>query len=279
MLRNLEDLQGSRVEATDGAIGHVKDFYFDDDAWVVRYLVVDAGSWLSSRKVLISPISIGQGGRAAKSLPVSITKEQVRNSPEIDTEKPVSRQHETRYLGYYGYPLYWGGGGLWGAGLYPNLMLPGYAGFGSVDTGRAETENARTRIDEAAQREHEHDDPHLRSCNEVVGYHIDVSDGDIGHVEGFLVDDETWAVRYLVVDTSNWWGGHKVLIAPQWIRDVDWADAKVAVDLTRQAVKDAPPYDPSAALDREHEQRLYEHHGRPGYWTDAPKQETDIDRT
>src|SRR5664279_428506 len=124
MLRSMNDLEDCVIHATDGSIGQVKDLYFDDKAWVIRYLVVDTGSWLSSRNVLISPIAIGHPNWTEKVLPVSITKEQVKNSPSIDTDKPVSRQHEMRYLGYYGYPLYWGGAGLWGGGMYPYIMMP-----------------------------------------------------------------------------------------------------------------------------------------------------------
>jgi hypothetical protein len=111
------------------------------------------------------------------------------------------------------------------------------------------------------------EDCHLRSCRTVIGYHIHATDGDIGHVQDLLVDDQTWAIRYLVVDTSNWWGGHRVLVAPQWIEAVSWPDAKVSVDLTRQAVKAAPRYDSAAQLDREKEEAMYQYYGRTGYWT------------
>jgi hypothetical protein len=270
MLRNLKDLEDYGLDATDGTIGHVKDFFFDDNDWVVRYLVVDAGSWLNSRKVLISPIALGEPNRADKLLPVSITKEQVKMSPDIDTDKPVSRQHEVEYLGYYGYPYYWGGGGLWGEGLYPNMLLPAYGGFGSPSAERAEAEYASARADEARRN----DDPHLRSCNAVTGYHIHASDGDIGHVEGLLVDEKTWAIRYMIVNTSNWWLGHQMLLAPQWIAEVSWADAKVSVNVTRQQIKDAPAYDPSVVFDRPREIAVYEHYARPGYWTDEVVLET-----
>ena len=267
MLRSMNDLEDYAIRATDGTIGHVKDFYFDDEAWVIRYLVVDTGTWLSSRKVLISPIAIGHPNWAEKVLPVSITKEQVKNSPDIDTEKPVSRQHEIRYLGYYGYPYYWGGAGLWGGGIYPNMMMPGYAGF--VSTPHAVQSEAEKAYARAEAARHQDDDPHLRSCKAVMSYHIQATDGDIGHVQGLLVDEETWAIRYIIVDTSNWWLGHQVLIAPQWIQDVSWPDATVSVNLTRQAVKDAPPYDSAAQLDRKQEMGIYKHYGRPGYWADA----------
>lgn len=275
MLRSMKDLEGYAIGATDGTIGHVKDFYFDDKAWVIRYLVVDAGAWLANRLVLISPIAIGKPHWDEKILPVSITQEQVRNSPDIDTRKPVSRQHEMDHLAYYGYPYYWGGGGLWGAGMYPNLMRPGYEGFGIPRPEQPEAGDTFTRA-EAAR--HQDDDPHLCSCKAVIGYHIEATDGDVGHVHGLLVDEESWAIRYMVVDTSNWWLGHKVLIAPPWIRDMRWVEEKVSVGLTRQAVKDAPAYDPAAQLHREQEQRLHEHYGQAGYWSDGVKRETDINR-
>lgn len=266
MLRSMNDLEDCAIRATDGSIGEVQDLYFDDKAWVIRYLVVDTGTWLSSRKVLISPIAIGHPNWTEKVLPVSITKEQVKNSPDIDTEKPVSRQHETTYLGYYGYPYYWGGAGLWGGGMYPGMLMTGYAGVGAPPVVRPEVEEANARAEAARHRD---DDPHLRSGNAVKGYHIRASDGDIGHVEGVLVDEKTWAIRYMIVDTSNWWLGHQVLIAPQWIQDVSWPDARVSVNLTRQAVKDAPAYDPAVTLDRKQESGIYKHYGRPGYWADG----------
>jgi hypothetical protein len=260
MLRNSEDLNGCAIAATEGVIGEVKDLYFDDEAWVIRYLVVSTGTWLSNRKVLISPYSIGQPQWGRNSLPVTLTKEQVKNSPDIDTDKPVSRQYEMQYLKYYRYPSYWGSTGLWGVGMNPNML--------SMDSGvywsAAEYRQAERDQEETARLEHY--DSHLRSCSAVMKYHIRATNGDIGHVHGLLVDDETWAIRYLIVETSNWWLGHQVLIAPQWIDDVSWFDCKVSVDLTRQAVKDAPPYDGPGSLDRRQEMGIYEHHGRAGYW-------------
>lgn len=274
MLRSMNDLEGDAIRATDGIIGHVKDFYFDDQAWVIRYLVVETGSWLASRKVLISPIAIGKPNWSERILPVSITKGQVKHSPDVDSEKPVSRQHEMRHLGYYGYPFYWGGAGLWGSGAYPNLMLPGYANLplapGAVQT---ETEASEARADAA---HHQDDDPHLRSWHAVMSYHIEASDGDVGHVHDLLVDEETWAIRYIIVSTSNWWAGHQVVIAPPWIESVNWSEATVSVNVTRQAVKNAPSYESAAQLDREQEASIYGHYGFAGYWTTEAKQHTAI---
>lgn len=275
MLRNTKEIEGFAVGATDGEIGHVKDFYIDDEKWVIRYLVVDTGGWLSSRQVLVSPIAVGTPNWEQKLLPVSISREQVRKSPNIDTEKPVSRQHEITYSAYYAYPYYWGGGGYWGGGMYPGLMLADYGGIGSSYG------NPGEERDEIAQRElaeRAHGDPHLRSCNAVVGYHVHASDGDIGHVTGMLIDEQTWAVRYLIVNTSNWWLGHQVLIAPQWFEAVNWFDKSVTVSITRQSVEDAPIYDPQAAMSRESEDQLYKHYGRAGYWNDHPDRDGDISR-
>lgn len=259
MLRNVNDLKNFQISATDGVIGHVKDFYFDDDAWTVRYLVVDTGTWLSSRQVLISPIAVRHPNWLARTLGVAITQDQVKNSPNVDTHQPVSRQNEVQVMGYYGYPNYWGGVGLWGEGLYPYAMDPGFGGFG-ID--REERDRELEAFVRADRQRHRNDDPHLRSCNAVTGYHLRANDGEIGHVAGFLVDDATWALRYLVVDTSNWWLGHQVLVAPPWISGVHWSDRSVSVDLSRDALRNAPAYDPAANWNRDLDRDLYRHHGR-----------------
>ncbi|MHB1544268.1 MAG: PRC-barrel domain-containing protein [Gammaproteobacteria bacterium] len=270
MLRSMNELKDYAIRATDGDIGHVEDFYFDDKTWVVRYLIVDTGTWLASRKVLISPIAISRSNWTEKMLHVAITRQQVKDSPDIDTDKPVSRQHEMQYLGYYGYPYYWGGAGLWAAGSYPSMMMPGFVS--SVSTPHAAqspAEKYSTRTD--ALWHEKYDDPNLRSCQEVMSYHIRAADGEIGHVQSFLVDEKTWAIRYLVANTSNWWLGHQTLIAPQWIRDVKWPSAMISVNLTRQAVKDAPPYESNAKLSRKQEMNLYKHYGQAGYWVGEVK--------
>ena len=262
MLKNLKDLQGYALRATDGDVGTVKDFYFDDDRWVVRYLVVETGSWLASRRVLISPFSLGVPDHDEKVVPVSITCEQVKNSPDIDTDKPVSRQHEADYLGYYGYPVYWDSIGIWGAGGVPGLMLPG---AGLAPSGPSVLEADRSIAAEQAAR-HRDDDPHLRSCKSVIGHRIKAQDGEIGHVQGFIVEEASWQIRYLVIDTSNWWVGHQVLVAPPWIQEVSWAEQVVAVNMTRDAIQNAPEWDPSMPPDRTQEFEIYKHYDRTGYW-------------
>ncbi len=223
-LRDAKHLLGYSIRATDGEIGSVADLYFDDERWAIRYLVVDTGGWLTGRKVLISPRAIGEPDWNAKVLPVRLTKSQVQKSPDIDTKKPVSRQHEAQHLGYYEYPFYWGGSGLWGMGEYPGDLSSQTAIEAEL---RA---NAPEPIAAAVG------DSHLQSFNAVMGYLIHATDGEIGHVDDMRIDDRTWAIRELVVSTSNWWGGHRVLIAPGSITSVSWADATVAVALTRAEV-------------------------------------------
>lgn len=262
MLRNVKDLETYAISASDGEIGPVTDVYFDDDAWAIRYFVVDTGSWLSSRKVLISPISVHQPHWLAQSLPVSLTRKQVRSSPDVDTDKPVSRQNEEQVLGHYGYPHYWGGAGLWGDGRHPQSMAPGHAHQEDDRAGRERELEAGLRDEKA---HHRNDDPHLRSCNAILGYGIHATDGDIGHVAGFLVDDETWAIRFLIVDTSNWWIGHKVLIAPPWIQGVHWAERSVSVALDLESIRSAPAYDATVDWSNEQDLSLHRHYGRSIY--------------
>jgi uncharacterized protein YrrD len=269
MLRTTKDFQSCTLDAQDGHIGQVTDLYFDDASWVVRYLVVDTQSWLNRHQVLISPMSVRRPNWDDQVLPVAITQEQVRNSPAIDTDMPVSRQHERDYLDYYGYPSYWGGSGLWGEGYYPYAIEADDPTYGLT---RFERDRALADFAREKRQRHHHDDPHLRSCKAVNGYHIHAVDGDIGHVEDLLVDEDSWAIRYLIVNTSNWWLGHKVLIAPQWITGVHWDDESVTVDMTREAIKLALPFDSTEELNRRIEADLSRRDGvAPPLSTPPPK--------
>ena len=252
MLRTARDLKGASLIATDGDIGSVQDLYFDDRTWTVRYLVVNTGTWLSGRQVLISPRSVATGGDPA-SVTVALSKRQVEGAPSIDMDKPVDRQYEEDYSHYYGYPYYWGGPNRWGTTMYPSEVA--MAGIPITDVPVVAT------ISESQQG-----DPNLRSARDVMGYYIEATDGDIGHVEDFLVDDRLWAIRYMMVDTRNLWPGTKVLVSPDWIKRVSWADSRVYVELTREGVKTAPEYDPDHPIAREYEKELYHHYKRPTYW-------------
>lgn len=257
MLRTVDSLSGYTIHATDAELGKVEDVYFDDQKWGVRYLVVETGSWLSKRTVLISPYSITGVDDANKAINVSLTREQVRNSPSIDTYQPISRRMELQHTSYYGYGNYWTGPHLWGVAGSPVYPM----GEGMPEPTPSELEQNKAQ-DVAGS-----DDVHLRSCDGVGGYYIMGTNGELGHVKDFMVDDKDWAIRYLLVDTRNWWpGGKKVLLATHWVERIDWPESRVHVKLTRQQIKDSPEYDEDQPIDRDYEERLHEHYDRTGYW-------------
>ena len=244
-LNKARTLDGYRLDSLDGEIGKVKDFYFDDRYWTIRYLVVDTGTWLASRQVLVSPHALGPVNPEAHHIAVNLTKKQIEGSPSLDSDKPVSRQFEEEYYGYYGWPVYWSGPDMWGS--YPTIVP-------DPEQWRKPTEAGKAW------------DPHLRSMHDVSGYHIQAADGEIGHVADFVIDDASWAIRYLIIDTQNWWPGKKVLVAPQWIDRVSWIESKVFINLTRESIQRSPEYSEDALITREYETGLYRHYDRRGYW-------------
>jgi hypothetical protein len=231
--------------------------------------VVETGNWLLSRKVLISPIALGTPDWRQRELPVAITMQQVKDSPDFDTEKPVSRQYEIEYLGHYGYPSYWAGMGLWGDAPYPSMLMP------QLDAGIAASLVQSPEKLATEQVNRQSGDPSLRSCSEVTHYVVHAIDGDVGHISGMLVDEQSWAIRYLIVDTGGWWLGHQVLVTPQWIDEISWVEATVSIKLTRQAVQDAPRYDWTVGVTREQEARIHEHYGFAGYWDGEEKKDAE----
>jgi hypothetical protein len=257
MLRSLKDLERYTVSATDGDVGNVENFLLDDESWVIRYLVASTGGFLDGREVLLSPLAIKQADWATHRFQLRLTQDRIRNSPGIDADQPVSRQHERDYFNYYGYPTYWGSSGIWGMAGAPSMIAPGLLEQGQDHLVR------------------ESDDIHLRSFKEVCGYHIQGSDDVIGHVDDFIVDDETWAVRYLVIDTSNWWLGKKVLVSPLWADSISWEDKKVYLDRSRAEIKASPEWDPNACINRKYEANLYDYYGRPAYWAAGSARDTD----
>jgi sporulation protein YlmC with PRC-barrel domain len=245
MLIKAEELKGYQLDSTDGTIGSAREFYFDDHYWSIRYLVAKTGGWLSDRKVLLSPYSVSLIDPVHETVSLTLTKKQIENSPSIDTDAPVSQQFEDSYYNYYGYPAYWYGPYTWG--YYPYLERNRSKWVGSELTSTPW-------------------DRHLRSTHEVKGYHILASDGEIGHVEDFIIDEETWAIRYLVVATTNFWPGKKILVSPQWIASVSWDKREVVVDLSREKIKNSPEYVDDGAVTREYETGLYGYYDRDGYW-------------
>lgn len=223
MLRTAHDMYGLRLLAQDGNIGHVDDIYFDDQAWVLRYLVANTGSWMIGRRVLIAPPALeGVEWWGVEGVRVALTKEQIEASPDVSTAEPVTREVERTYYEHYGFPLYWGG----------------------------DVSGESLEIEMAEQQSH------LQSCREVDSYHVHAIDGDIGHVTDLIFDEATWVIRYLVVDTRNWIPGRKVLITPDRVRRTHAADRRLDVALTREQIRNAPAYDHDEPIDDRYEAKL-----------------------
>jgi hypothetical protein len=244
MLRSTKSLLGFKLSATDKEIGSVQDFYFEDDTFIIRYLVADTGNWLTGRKVLLPPNSIGQPDIENEVFPVELSSEQIEKAPGIDADKPVSRQWETQYFTYFGWAPYWT------TGTMQPMITP----------------IPRVRREPRSKSDIENNDPHLRSAQKVTGYHIAAIDGEIGHVEDFILEDTQWIIRYLVIDTRNWLPGRKVLVSPLWLQDIVWEEKKVYVDLHRNVIENSPEYQPGQLIHREYEVRLYDHYDEPKYW-------------
>jgi sporulation protein YlmC with PRC-barrel domain len=254
MIWRFEEIRGFAIGATDGEIGTLEDVQFDETSWTVRHLVVDTGTWLPGRAVVLSPRAVVGIDAPGHRVMTDLTRDRVRESPSVDTARPVSGQHEVELATYYGYPFYWTGPYRWGATAAPVPLGPDLRPRGLAAGGPADVEAARRG------------DPNLHSAREVVGYGIAASDGELGHVQDFLLDEETWAIRYLIVDPRSWWPGAHVVVGVEWLEDVSWESRTVRVGMTRDGVRNAPEWRPEQRVDREWETRLHRHHGRSGYW-------------
>lgn len=248
MLRSLKEIEGYMVIASDGDVGCVIDFLFDDEYWTIRYLVVQTGGFFGDRLVLISPISFHRIDWSTRCFQLSLSLVEIRSSPDIDLRSPVSRDREREYCQHFRYPYYWNYSGLWGKGPYPGLLSP------DLQRGRP-IENLEDT-----------NDVHLQSARAVRGYRVLGHDEPLGHIEDFIVDDESWAARYLAVDTTSWRWERQVLLVPHWATQISWSERTLRVEVTQQAVKDSPEWNPLVAPRRDYEVRLYSHYGKPVYW-------------
>ncbi|HEX3746219.1 MAG TPA: PRC-barrel domain-containing protein [Bryobacteraceae bacterium] len=240
MLQSLNHLHGFTLHASDGELGKVRDLYFDDQLWTIRYCVVDTGAWLTGRRVLISPASIAAVDWSARTVRVTLTCDQVKQSPQTETDMPVSRQQEVELSAHYGWPPYWTS---YPYGLEP-ISFP-------------------TQLPPAAPATSQ-GDPHLRSTHEVKGYHVGANDGLIGHISDFVFDDESWSVVYLVANTGTWLHQRLVLIDRDSIDSIDWADRDVAVRLARETVRTSPQFDGGYPLAPDYAEHLVRHYRRDG---------------
>lgn len=229
MQHAINSLSGFKMGATDGEIGEVKEFYFDDETWAIRYLIVETGNWFSNKKVLIAPQALLEQDWANKSFPVKLTKDQIKNSPDIDTDKPISRRQEIEMYGHYAWERY-GGSGFYAGGSTAVMHLPPI-------------------VDEVIITENEPDDnnadydPHLRSTERVSGYYIHATDGDIGHVKDFIIESETWSITNLVIDTHNWIGGKRILMPVRHVKEIQWDNFKIIIDVSKEFLEDCEVFD------------------------------------
>lgn len=198
MIRNLQDLNGARVIATDGTIGKVADFLFDDRSWTIRYLVVDVRTWMVRHDVVIPVEAITHLDWGNCRFQVELTRDQVRGSPDLDSRKPVTRQQEMAVRKHYGWPNYWRD-----------------VGFSSPGRGKHDFPAASG------------DDPHLRSTEEIAGYGVWEVNQEVGHIESFIMSDSTWQIGYLGVKTGSWLHHHSMLIPTPWVESISWSDCRV----------------------------------------------------
>jgi uncharacterized protein YrrD len=248
VLRAAKRIKGYKITAVDGDIGKAADWLFDGRSWAVRYLEVDTGGWLSKRRVLLAPAVIGDIDSDEKTIAVGLNREQVRNSPALDPGAPISRQHEIDLQQYYSWPAYWtAASGPWQA----SAMGPGPA---PVDMGGGGAAMSRAPADAG-----------MRSVNDATACAVTALDGEIGHIDDLILDDEAWRVRYLLVDTRTWWPGKYVIVGTEWVPNGIWREDAVSVELTREAVRQSPPFDPSKPVNREYEEKLYEYYKRTGH--------------
>ncbi len=251
MMRNLKELLDYTARSTDGEIGTVYDFYFDENAWMVRYLVVKGGDWVDNRLLLFAPQALGQPDTQEKIYPVSLSSEVIQNSPIIRTDQPVEREDEVRLREYYAWPLDW------------NPEDPGGLGPGSVaayplvELAEQMNQNAPATPPQGVI---------MRSVRHTIGFSIQARDGSVGEVDDFIIEDETWRILYLVASAGSWLHSRKVLVSPTWVEQVDWDKQTLNVDLKQETIKNSPEYDPSVPLERSYESRLYKYYGRDVYW-------------
>jgi hypothetical protein len=254
MLQRLEGMLGADVAATDGSIGTLHDVLMDDETWTVRYVAVDTGMWLG-RVVLVSPISIERPDWQGRTFPLRLTRAEIEQSPDLLSRPRFTRDEEREFSAYYGYPFYWSGPSLWGWAERPGALTSappsGYMPPVANEADPAGVDALTTSI---------------YSGKDVRGYHIHALDGEIGHVDDFIIDEDTWSIRYLQLDTSNWIGGKTVLLGTRWVQRMDPADGKIHVEVVKERIENSPEFDPDQPLDRAFEERLHQHYGMPAYW-------------
>jgi uncharacterized protein YrrD len=259
MLKSVKQIQGFTLKSNDGEIGKVVNFLFDDQDWIVRHLVVETGNWLFQKKVLISPVAINEVLLGKREIVVSLSKSQIEASPDVDTEKPVSRIMEAQIYDHYQWPYYWGASSAWGMTTFQGVM------GGPITFSQPGTSLESELQKEAAPAILE-DELHLRSSREVLGYHVKGPENSYGHVSDFVLEMKNWAIRYLVVDLHRVFSRHPVLLPRECVDGIRWSDQQFCVNRSEEDLARAPKFRPKEPITRKFEERTFEYFGRSGYW-------------
>lgn len=260
MLRKLHSLKSFVVNGRNGKLGTVDDFYFDQKQFVVRYLVIDTGNWLKHEETLISTHAIDDIDFENREIHVSLSSEQLEESPSIEKNSPISKTKEKALIEYFGWPDYW-------KKTHSSDSEFIHAGI----TERKKLLNFKTIEKEAAKQKSEIVETNLRSLEEVRGYKIHAKDDKFGHLEDLFVEEEdSWIIRYLLIDTRNILEGKSVLIAPDWIESISWFNKEIFVSKDKKEIEDSPEYEePKEAksyIDKSYEELLYDHYDEKKYW-------------
>ncbi len=259
MYRSTGIVRNVMVCATDGPFGKVDQFLFDSRSWAIRYIVVETGSLFTEEKKLLSPVSFHSFG--PEGLRVNISVEQIRKSPGIDTEQPVSRRKELEIHRYYGWPYYWN---------YPlytsTLGTPLYPGYGAYPYSPLNADRNYIQNGTPVQENKNTSEEELRSTIEVTGYIVSVRDRNIGNVIDFFFDDELWVLRYTVAETGCFFAGKRIVLASQWSRNIEWETKTVYFDIDPTIIERSPLYDTGIQITRDYETRLFDHYHKPYYW-------------
>jgi hypothetical protein len=248
MLRSLKDLQNYKIHAKDGDLGSVHSFLFDDLSWSLKYLVVDTGKWLPGKKVLISPFDIDDLLWKDKIMNLRLKIDDIENSPSINDKQPVYLQMQEQKRKK-----------LSSTTIIPAVgtPIPTYV-----------TLNEDLQLNEITKHAEKNNiNTHLRSSLEVMGYHMNATDGEIGYLDDIIIEDNlTWKIHYIIIYIGNWLTGKKVIVSPNWIDNIHWENKLIDIDLTKEKVEESPEYNPSEPVNREYETVLYDYYGKPKYW-------------
>jgi hypothetical protein len=236
MLWNVSVIKGYAVAGSNGPLGTASDFLFDDASWKMRWLIVDTGDRCSDRQALVPASVLDRPDPALRCFSVNLTVQEAKNCQSPDQDLPVSRQGGRDLHAYYGWEPYLAGSCFEGAIAAKFVPRPYCA-------------EMRLRDRETATPPKKFGDPHLRSVEEIIGYHVHATDGEIGHVEDFLAEESGWDIRSVKVSTKSWISRTSVLVSPVSVTMIDWIERLVFLDIDRQKVKLSTPYDPRTTVD------------------------------